>query len=129
MTNGSPADIIEAVKKRGNAVTHTVSLVLITALTGSTFTDFGIATRGYVDDVVDVVMGDFEDEVAENGRKIDRLYRVALVEQMNKILRFKCMNPGNSTMDQTLTNLENDYLDETGQQYQRPSCEFLIDSG
>lgn len=63
-------------------------------------------------------------EMAQVDKKVDRLYQSDLVDRIEKILRFKC-NSGSQELDSTLRDLEAEYRDEVGQQYQRPSCEYL----
>ena len=95
--------------------------------TGATVTlvadEFGLATQGYVDGQI---MG-LEDKVEDNTERLDQLLAGQKAQQIEKILRYRCMT-GSSDMDDTLRDLEAEYFRLAGQRYQRPSCEFLLDA-
>ena len=108
-------------------MTHSISLLMLASLLGINIAQDipdGVATVAYVDESVGVAIS----QANQNSSKLDRLLVNQTIEQIEKILRFKCMNPGDQTMDQTLRDLEADYRELTGAQYQRPSCEYLVDS-
>lgn len=117
--------IIGFIKRRGNAIVHSLTLIGVTSLLGVNLTgsSYGIATKQYVTDQVDAVAQQAED----NAGKLDRILELNIIAEIEKILRFKCMRPGDPSRDQTLRELEIDYRELTGQQYQRPSCDYLTD--
>jgi len=111
--------VAELLRKRGNAMTHTVSILMLSSLLGVNFygDELGLATRAYVNE-----------RVADNTEKLDRILELQTAEQIDKLLRWKCMNQGDTSLDDTLRGLESDYREITGDRYQRPPCGFLLDS-
>lgn len=112
------------IKRRGNAVSHVISFAMLSSLLGINLygENVGIATHAYVDEKVRIATTQVED----NRQKLNRLLELQIADQIDKLLRWKCMNPGDTTFDAQLRDLERDYREVSGQVYQRPDCAFLI---
>ncbi len=78
-----------------------------------------VATKGYVNEQIVLQTADTKDSV-------DRILELQTAERIDKILAWRCMNSGNTTMDDQLRDLEAEYRAITGVQYQRPGCDFLL---
>ena len=116
--------------KGGNALIHALWLTLATTVIGATFTgiDWGLATRQYVKEqtaALEQQLEDAKNTSETNSAKIDTILELNLAREIDKILRWKCMNPGDDSRDESLRRYELEYRTLTGESYRRPSCEYL----
>lgn len=118
------AEIPDWLQRNGNMITHATVITLLLASLGVDWKggELGLATRQYVDDSVRVVQQKAED----NGRNIDKILELNLVRELEKLYRFKCMNPGSSTVDGAIAQYESEYRTITGNPYVARSCDFLM---
>lgn len=121
-TNGFDP-VADFLKKRGNMLTHTVSMMMLSGLLGMNLwgDQLGIATKGYVEQRLTQATT----QVTQNTDKLNRILELQIAQQIEKLLRWRCMNQGNFTFDDQLRELERDYREISGNTYPRPNCDFL----
>lgn len=107
-------------------ISHAISMALLVFISGSTVApgEIGIATKGYVDMRVSQISQD----VDRNRSKLDTILELNLAAEIDKLLRFKCMAPGDTSRDDTLRRYEREYRELTGVAYERPDCAYLVES-
>ena len=69
------------------------------------------------------------DTVQQNTGTLNRILAINLADRIDRILAYQCEHPGDRSRDEDLHNLLQDYLDTTGKQYSRPSCDYLRSAG
>lgn len=115
---------LESLKKRGNAMAHGTTMLAVFSLLGiNVYGDnVGLATRAYVNEKIEESFA----QVDKNSEALSRILEIQLAEQIDKLLRWKCMNPRDTQLDTTLRALLREYRQLTGSAYNEPSCERLM---